>query len=271
MKPRHLLLTLLVAANVAVALLLATAPELLEPLWPGWTWPATAGLIFGQIATASAWLVFGRPVLVARLLLVAACVPLWALWGSQAGNSSFGEWMTLILVYGGILTLALIAARMLRETNTGRPATLRSAPAKGARRWQFSIAHLFGVTTIVAVLAAAVRWLNMPLILLTGTLVTCLVMAAATLLTLGICARRPRLTTIVILLAVVCPSALGALTLLVPVYGEYVAWTLVISAHAGCIAVSVWVAYVADRADRFADARAQHPAAAVEGQTSGTA
>ena len=270
MKPRHLLLALLVAANVAVALLLATASELFDLHWPSWLSAVTLGIMFGQVGTVSAWLVHGGTHLARRLVSAAICMPLWAiLAGSATRRGSYEEWLTLLLIYSGSLCLTLLVMRILRPGTTRNSASSRTTPDGKKRRWQFSIASLFGVTTLVAVFAGVLRWLDIPLHALGELLMICLPLAVAAFVSFAATARVARLTMVVPLLAVVCPSAGVFLSLTVANGNDMSPFVLLTAIQGAWIALSVRVARVAETSVAPAEVRAQQGAGAIEGPQPG--
>jgi hypothetical protein len=263
-------MTLLVAANVAVALLLATASELFDLRWPSWLSAVTLGIMFGQVGTVSAWLVHGGAHLSRRLVSAAICMPLWAILADGAtGRGSFEEWLTLLLIYSGSLCLTLFVMRILRPGTTRGSASSRVTPDGKKRRWQFSIASLFGVTTLVAVFAGALRWLDIPQDALGEALMICLPLTVAALVSFAAAARVARLTMVVPLLAVVCPSAGVFLSLTVANGNDMPPFVLLTAIEGAWIALSVRVARVAETSDALAEARAQQGAGAIEGPQPG--
>jgi hypothetical protein len=261
---------LLVAANVAVALLLATASEWFDLRWPSWLSAVTLGIMFGQVGTASAWLVHGRSHLARRLVLVAICMPLWAsLAGGATRRGSYEEWLTLLLIYGGSLWLALLVMRILWPATTRESAPPRTTPGGTRRRWQFSIASLLGVTTMVAVFAGALRWLDIPRDALGELLTICLPLAVAAFVSFAATARIARLTIVVPLLAIVCPSA-GAFLALTAANGNDVpVFALMTAIQGAWIVLSVRVARIAETSDALAELRAQKGPSAIEGPQPG--
>jgi hypothetical protein len=263
-------MTLLVAANVAVALLLATASELFDLRWPSWLSAVTLGIMFGQVGTVSAWLVHGGAHLSRRLVSAAICMPLWAILADGAtGRGSFEEWLTLLLIYSGSLCLTLFVMRILRPRTTRDSASSRTTPDGKKRRWQFSIASLFGVTTLVAVLAGALRWLDVPLHVLGELLTICLPLAVAAFVSFAATARIARPTIVLPLLAVVCPSAGVFLSLTVANGNDMPLFVLLTAIQGAWIALLVRVARVAETSDAFAEARAHTAACAIEGPQPG--
>jgi len=156
-------------------------------------------LAFSQVGLCACWLAMGKLRLTVR---IASCMAIPLAWmsaiASQRSIDEYYPWLALFVVLAGFVFVGCFAGSVLglgiRDvTRVPSRGTARHDGDTRSRRWQFSIAQMLLVTTVVAVLLAPVRggrdfarpsgaatWLDIAYLTLTACLACALVRSMRT-------------------------------------------------------------------------------------------
>ena len=157
MKPVYILLVALfvLLSALADALLVhrLAANDTPTLLW-------LAGLSFGQLGLVTAWFIFGRAPMWAKLAALPITVFLLGGFLAKGSTLTHVEWRGFLALYVvGELAL-LLWLRLSGLRMVGNDSERDAAPDSERRAWQFSLAGLLSTMTLVCLAAGVVRWIK---------------------------------------------------------------------------------------------------------------
>ena len=162
MKPHHLLVALLVLANVFGGSALVAVVFTLQESWPNTLPVITLGVGLGQLALVAAWFAWGRWHVVFRAGVLLAAILAWLFPLAQCTGDDHHatRWGGILLLYGLCVALPLALVRLsgLTMLLDGRP----PAAAGKVRPWQFTVGGVLSLTALAAILLGTARHLDFP-------------------------------------------------------------------------------------------------------------